>query len=59
MSAVPLLGQLLLARGLTGAGARVMHRRQRVPKAGVQARCPVGRRRDVREGGATTGWAMA
>ena len=29
--ALPLLGQLLLALGLTAAGARLMHRRQRVP----------------------------
>ena len=29
--ALPLLGQLLLALGLTGAGARFMRRRQRVP----------------------------
>ena len=29
--ALPLLGQLLLALGLTAAGARVMHRRPRVP----------------------------
>ena len=28
--ALPLLGHLLLALGLTGAGARVMRRRQRV-----------------------------
>ena len=31
--ALPLLGQLLLALGLTAAGARVMHRRPRVPPA--------------------------
>ena len=29
--ALPLLGHLLLALGLTGAGVRLMHRRQRVP----------------------------
>ena len=29
--ALPLIGQLLLALGLTGAGARVMRRRPRVP----------------------------